>query len=160
MERQSRNFQPSSSYRKFQVILASPNRYFTVKTVVGCPCSCSGEWREMKSERKNRGGDLTGFFAATFSLPRHHQPVYSRPSPQKNLAVHRLRHHFELAKIFHLRMLIMLPRQQRSLAGKYHVYFVSNILYAAAINLELSRECCIFYVSLAISNSVLKFLRV
>ena len=100
MERQSRNFQPSSSYRKFQVILASPNRYFTVKTVVGCPCSCSGEWREMKSERKNRGGDLTGFFAATFSLPRHHQPVYSRPSPQKNLAVHRLRHHFNWLKYF------------------------------------------------------------
>ena len=29
MERSSRNFQPSSSNRKFQAILASPNRYFT-----------------------------------------------------------------------------------------------------------------------------------
>ena len=28
MERSSRNFQPSSSYRKFQAIFASPNRYF------------------------------------------------------------------------------------------------------------------------------------
>ena len=29
MEPSSTNFQPSSSYRKFQAILASPNRYFT-----------------------------------------------------------------------------------------------------------------------------------
>ena len=42
-KRSSRNFQPSSSYRKFKAICASPNRYFTENSLcMGAPVSNCG----------------------------------------------------------------------------------------------------------------------
>ena len=56
MERATRNFQPSSSYRKQQAIFASPNRYFTeyslwVPLFEGS--TQPGVWRKKQCQRTN-----------------------------------------------------------------------------------------------------------